>query len=544
MVTQEFNWLEELEKTVVASLATTFGLDFLLFKDKRGGEVDTIHNVRNGVYATDAEKQRFDQREAYDSHAYHSDKNYIAHGRNDKALHKEGKLVDNYRNQTMALNEDRQLDHTISANEIYNDRGRVLAERSGVELANQESNLNSTHWYVNNLKRDHSAEKFINEIAPNKLSDLNIEIQKEKTALLTMPQNTPKERHLYRQKEAQIRKSEEKIEALETVIQNKESMLQADAKARTAYNAEINQYYYSSKFLKNTVHQSVLSGFKMGVRQAIGLVLAEVWFELRERLPKLLEKQKQSFSFGTLISDIGEILKNIWERVKERFKDILTTFKDAMLSGILSSITTTLLNIFFTTGKLVIKLIRELWTSLVQVAKLIFFNPDNLPLGELTKHVFTILAGAVATVIGSIINHKLNALLVTVPFGLEISAFLSALLTGILTLGATYFLQYSEIMKKVWRALDNFFKNKYDLLLDEFKKANRELEAYLDNLSRVEFNLDVAEIRAFNDSLAVYDDELAKTRIIKAELEKRNIEMPFEFGNTDSMKNWLIGLRK
>lgn len=143
MVTQEFNWTAELEKTVVASLATTFGLDFLLFKDKRGGEVDTIHNVRNGVYATDAEKQRFEQREAYDSHAYHSDKNYIAHGRNDKALHKEGKLVDNYRNQTMGLNEDRQLDHTISANEIYNDRGRVLAERSGVELANQESKFNA-----------------------------------------------------------------------------------------------------------------------------------------------------------------------------------------------------------------------------------------------------------------------------------------------------------------------------------------------------------------------------------------------------------------
>lgn len=542
MVTQEFNWTKELEKTVVSSLATSFGLDFLLFKDKKGGNVDTIHNVRNGVYATDLEKQKFENQEAYNSHDYHSHRNYISHGRNDKTLHKEGKLIDNYRNQTMVQNEDRQLDHTISANEIHNDRGRVLAELNGADLANRDSNLNSTHWYVNNLKRDHSVNKFVNEIAPKKLETLTTQVKKDKDSLLNMPQNTPQERHLYRQKEAEIKKSEEKIEALDTLIKNKESMLQADEKARTAYNAEINQYYYSSKFLKNTAKQSILSGLKMGARQTVGLVLAEVWFELRESLSKLLKKQ--NFDFSEFISDIKEILPNIFNRVQERFKDILRTFRDASLSGILSSISTTLLNIFFTTSKLIIKIIRELWSSLVQVAKIIFFNPDNLSLGQLTKSVFIILSGAIATVIGSMINNQLNTLLATVPFGLEISAFLSALLTGILTLGATYFLQYSEIMQKVWNALDNFFKNKYDLLLEEFQAANRELSLYLDKLLQIEFNLNVDEISAFNDSLAVSNDELARTRIIKAELKKRNIDTPFEFGNTDSVKNWLIGLRK
>ena len=48
---QDYPWADELEKTVINSLVTSFGLDFLLFKDQKGGEVDTIHNVRNGVWA-------------------------------------------------------------------------------------------------------------------------------------------------------------------------------------------------------------------------------------------------------------------------------------------------------------------------------------------------------------------------------------------------------------------------------------------------------------------------------------------------------------
>ena len=49
-----YPWAKELEKTVINSLTTTFGLDFLLFKDKVGGDVDTIQNARKNIYATDA----------------------------------------------------------------------------------------------------------------------------------------------------------------------------------------------------------------------------------------------------------------------------------------------------------------------------------------------------------------------------------------------------------------------------------------------------------------------------------------------------------
>ena len=67
VIQKEFDWAAELEKTVIKSLTTSFGLDFLLFNDKLGGNVDTIHNARNSVYATKIEENRYLQKGKYNS---------------------------------------------------------------------------------------------------------------------------------------------------------------------------------------------------------------------------------------------------------------------------------------------------------------------------------------------------------------------------------------------------------------------------------------------------------------------------------------------
>jgi hypothetical protein len=87
-----YPWAAELEKTVINSLTTSFGLDFLLFKDKFGGDVDTIHNARGGVWATDTEKQKYDERGVYKDvkDSYHQHANYRATGARDAKLQDEG----------------------------------------------------------------------------------------------------------------------------------------------------------------------------------------------------------------------------------------------------------------------------------------------------------------------------------------------------------------------------------------------------------------------------------------------------------------------
>ena len=134
----DFTITEELHKTIIQSLVSSFGLDFLLFEDKKGGDVDTIHNVRayhNGetdINISDKTKSDLNNNLKYSAKdnngnkifRYHEHDNYKKRGKSDKELHNQGLLHDDYRNDNMKANEKSQLDHKISAHEIHTDGGR------------------------------------------------------------------------------------------------------------------------------------------------------------------------------------------------------------------------------------------------------------------------------------------------------------------------------------------------------------------------------------------------------------------------------------
>ncbi|CAM3211645.1 hypothetical protein VIOR103205_15175 [Vibrio ordalii] len=202
---QNFRLVDELNKTITTSLVTTFGLDFLLFEDKKGGEVATVNNVRQHqhgdkeIYISDSVQQDYADRGDYKptkldengnvmtdgngkpkkEDLYHSHPNYKAKGKEDKKMQQGAKLVDEYRGQTMSGDEQRQLDHIISSHEVHDDAGRVLAGLNGVELANQDTNFQSTHSYINNLKSDHSVDDFLTTVVPKTIENKRKNIEKE-----------------------------------------------------------------------------------------------------------------------------------------------------------------------------------------------------------------------------------------------------------------------------------------------------------------------------------------------------------------------------
>ena len=180
----------ELEKTVVSSLATSFGLDFLLFEDKLGGNVNTIHNVRQGIYATDEAKQAYEDRGAYDNRAYHSHDKYKDRGNKDKNDLVDGKLFDAYRQKVMAGNEGRHLDHIIYAKSIHDDHGRVLAGLDGVELANVDSNLQSTFWFINNQKSAMTMKEFVDGL-DGRIANVEANLRGNQEKLASLPRGYP-----------------------------------------------------------------------------------------------------------------------------------------------------------------------------------------------------------------------------------------------------------------------------------------------------------------------------------------------------------------
>lgn len=533
-----FDWTVQLERTVTNSLVTTFGLDFLFFEDKKGGDVDTIHNVRQGVFATEHEQQRYEQTEKYDSDPYHQATGYIDKGRADKADREAGTLKDAYSGETVAPGEKLDRDHTMSAVEIHNDAGRTLADLSGVDLANRESNLNSTSATVNRSKGAKPVQQWLGELDAN-IERQELALNKARAKLATMQQNTPDERDKYRQQEEMIKAGEARVEKLRGV--DREEMAKKDAEARAAYEKEVNwTYYTSNKFFRSSAVAAAQSGMKMGARQVLGLVLAEIWFELREQVPVMVAQARSKFQLEALMRDIRETLGAIRERLHARMADFWTEFKNSAIAGVLSSVTTTVVNIFLTSEKMVVKLIREMWSHLVKAIKLIAFNPEQLTAVDLTKAVAEVLSFGIASVLGAVVYTEALAVL-QFPLGAELAAFVGALSTGLITLALQYFLFHSEVMQKVWGFLASFGK---PTLADQAKAANAELDRYLVELAKVELAMDLDELETFEADLRACNDALSLNMVLTAEIDRRGIALPYVMGDTQSTIKWLASKAK
>lgn len=163
------------ERVVIESIISSFGLGVFI-KDQDGGDVDTIKNVRDPIDPKNSKYFKNDKyQEKYDNDIkdrYNDFKDDLHSG--DKFYKKtrdymikqqmEGKLKDIYTKQTIDKDDKFDLEHIISAKEIFEDRGRVLSGISATELANCEDNLGATNSSINRSKNDLTMNSFINNI--------------------------------------------------------------------------------------------------------------------------------------------------------------------------------------------------------------------------------------------------------------------------------------------------------------------------------------------------------------------------------------------
>lgn len=305
---------KQYERVIVESIITSFGLDMLLVKDQHGGDVDTTHSVRQigkdpkMTYKNKKNEMDYENRGAYNSREYHTHKNYrekVSQSR-QKSFETNTPVKDDYTSKDIFHNapnrqpgEKAELDHVMAAKSVHDDRGRVLAEMSGSDLANSPENLRFTNKSLN---------------ASMGAAEIPDYIEKHP----------------------------------ELDEETKNNMMKHYNKAKKAYDARIDREYYTSKkFAMDTGKAAINLGASMGLRQALGFVFTEVWFSVKEELDKL----DKGFAVEELFVKIGEGIKIGAENAKLKYKEVFIKFKDGALAGILSSLTTTLSNIFKTTAK-------------------------------------------------------------------------------------------------------------------------------------------------------------------------------------------------
>ena len=508
---------KEYESVILQSLVTSFGLDFIVH-DRHGGDVDTVHNVRQiGIdpemkYKNVNNESDYENRGAYDSGAYHKDPRYIVINKKLSEKKKNGELTDSYTGKKLARNANVDLDHVVASKEIHEDRGRVLAGLDGLDLANNKENLKPTDRSINRSMQDKDMEAYLadwEKKAPERKSKI--------IALKTKDSLTDKER-----------KELEKLEKLDQIDPDK--MMIENKKARKAYEAKIQKAYYTGgKFYKDTAIAAGSRGAEMGIRQALGFVFVEIYMGAENELKNM----SANSDLEEMLKAVGTGVKKGAENAKKKYKEIFSKFGEGFISGSLASITTTICNIFFTTAKNLVRNIRQIYASVVQAGKVLLFNPDNLMFGDRIRTATVIIATGASVLVGTAVGELIGK----TPIGLMpgvgpiVQTFSSTLVSGLISCTLLVCLDRSKFMNALIDMLNAIPTevNNYR----EVANALERLAAKLEKIDIAKFREDTERYRNISEKIAKSESETEINDLLLSAYKVFDIRIPWT-GDFDS----------
>lgn len=432
--------IDACQKECLQAVIRPFGLARVLFQDKDGGNVDTVHNARNNVYATAAEREKYDDHQKKNPYneakdEYHGDQRYKDSNRASSATQKAGGVVDEYTGKIIGPRDTKHQDHVVSAKEVHDDRGRVLAEVDGVTLANSQTNLKATSGTINSSKQARTADEFIRYVEDVKIPNLKAKIAKIEGKTSPTPEDL--------QKLAKLRRDLDEFKVL-----NKEKLRAVDAAARKEINGQINKAYYTSKkFLKNTAATSATEGGRMALQQAVGVLMEEF---VSAAFAEVRDVWHNGFR-GKVDDAFLDVLKlrlmRVADRVQAKWKDAAVAFRDGFISGFLSNLVTVAINAFVTTSARWVRITREGFMSLYRAMKTLAFPPEGMSLAEAADAASKLMAAGIVTGGGILLEEVVEKALAGAlgPLAPYVSAIAVGVATGLCTVFAVYMLDRLDL---------------------------------------------------------------------------------------------------
>jgi hypothetical protein len=376
----------------------------VLFENKDGGNVTTIHNARDGVYAK--ERERFDSKES--TAAYRSSRAGKSMKEYEQQRTSNGKVQDEYTGRMLLTEADRKsdpdapiVDHIVSANEFHKDGGFMLSSRKKQAFASDKKNYAITNKRLNDSK----GHRDLKEWEQSDTDDVS-----KKTLHGTDARRTNA--------------------AYERGKATKEKHLPSSAQ-KTGYYAT------------NIAETGVQEGVKMGFQQALGCLLQEVvvavFAEIKDVYNRGLKAGVRSQRFYCALR---RRLTRVVNHVLSKWKDVVALFGSGAISGFFSNMITTIINMFVTTGKRLVRIIREGFFSLIRAIRLLLFPPPGMTLAQAAHAATKLIAGGVVTAAGIALEEAfekwLAASVVLSPFAGHISTVVVGVVTGLLTVLIVY----------------------------------------------------------------------------------------------------------
>lgn len=484
--------LDKYKSVVTNSLITAFGLDQLIFTDRHGGNVQTMYNVENGVYANDRFRERGERKYNRDDYAT---ANYMNNRRKNDFKNIDH-IYDCYTGRELPKDGRTHLEHIVSAKEIH-DRTDIRVLFSTEEMSNiinQESNTTYIDGSMNQSKNDKKLKEWESQKSTKDKSKTNGEYYG-----------------------VDSKKAHEADENSRRTIDEQAARRKIE--------------HYSKSMAKDSLKQ----GGQMAIRQGLGIVFTEVALTVMDEVPQIINQLKGNFSVEKFFSKISTLVSTAFERVKSKLGDILEAIKTGFVCGVFNSIVTTVINMFMTTGKNIIRLIRQAMVSITEALRILFFDKEKRTTGERIIAASKIILTGASTVLGVLVEQTLSSFIHSTGIGALpivgsllaeiIPIFVGTLLTGLVSVTFLYYMDNSESIQKLIKFIDNMSEDCFDRALKTVSEANRLLDEYIARLCCVdidELREKVADIHEINLGLMSGDNN-----VLYKYCDKNNIKLQF-----------------
>jgi len=192
----------------------------------------------------------------------------------------------------------------------------------------------------------------------------------------------------------------------------------------------------------NTVSTGIGEGGKTGLLQALGLVFCEFFHAVFDEIKDIYNNGfSKGFNDPRFLKVLKKRLLRISKRVAARWVDACTAFRDGFISGFLSNMVTVIINMFITTYKRTVRIIREGFYSLVKAIKMLCCPPEGMTFAEAAHESTKLIAAGLAVIGGVTLEGCCDGMLKGTPFA-PFSDIISSVLVGGLTGLATTFIVY------------------------------------------------------------------------------------------------------
>jgi hypothetical protein len=385
--------LGETNRGVISSIVGPFGLGKIVSAyDKVGGNVTTINNANNNVYAEDEDRYR---REDY-THSKNSEGKQFANAgkKSSGAIYTRSQMDENHIVQDaytgkMAKADTTSPDHIESLSQYHKNGGFMQTSVQKAGFATDEDNLALTDRSINQSMRDFDKEEWL-----SKKNESGIE-NKERFDI-----------------------DEQKLKG--KIQQGKETSVK-----HLPSDTDKAKYY-----LKNSASTGVSEGAKMGTQQAFGYLLVEFF---SSSIIEIKDAYNNGLEGNSLYKDIMARLIRIGRNVSGKWREAIEGFSAGFISGFISNLVTTLVNMFVTTAKRLVRMIREGVFSLLKALKLVLFPPANMSFVEAMHEAMKLIAAGGIIIAGVALEEIIEKLVLSVPLLSPFASIATAVIVGSLT---------------------------------------------------------------------------------------------------------------